>query len=301
MNAKQFKYVLVLANEGSFSKAADVLNISQPSLSQYIKKVENEVGIELFDRTNGDVRITDAGKVYIDTARQILDLEHQMQNTFTDIAANKIGSLVIGAAPYRAASMLPVVAAAFREKYPGIQLIVREGTTAELAEGMEHGEYDMALTLFPVDEKLFDCQIVTEEELILAIPGNHAPFFATEVFGHKHPVIDPEMINDLSFVMLTGTQFMQKQLDNLLSRHQLNVHTAVVVKSLEAQIEMVKAGVGAALVPSGIERFCKPGEVRFYSFAEVLSKREVAVIWRKDRKLSKVAEELKNLICSIEW
>ena len=73
MNTKQFQYVLTLAREGSFSKAADTLNITQPSLSQYIKKIEREVGITLFDRTNGDVRITDAGRVYIETARQIPD------------------------------------------------------------------------------------------------------------------------------------------------------------------------------------------------------------------------------------
>lgn len=63
MNHKQFNYVLTLAKEGSFSKAADVLNISQPSLSQYIKKIEQQIGLELFDRANGEIRLTDAGRV----------------------------------------------------------------------------------------------------------------------------------------------------------------------------------------------------------------------------------------------
>lgn len=69
MNTKQFKQALVLAHEGSFSKSADVLNITQPSLSQYIKKIEKEIGLELFDRTNGDVQTTDAGHVYINAGR----------------------------------------------------------------------------------------------------------------------------------------------------------------------------------------------------------------------------------------
>lgn len=98
MNAKQFKYVLVLANEGSFSKAADTLNITQPSLSQYIKKIEREVGLPLFDRTNGDVRITGAGRVYIETVRQILNLEYQGETAFSDFAGNRDGSLTIGVA-----------------------------------------------------------------------------------------------------------------------------------------------------------------------------------------------------------
>lgn len=109
MNTKQFQYVLALAQEGSFSKAADTLNITQPSLSQYIKKIEKQIGLVLFDRTNGDVRLTDAGKVYIETGRKILDLEHRMENSFTDLSNYKTGSLIIGAAPYRAASMLPTI------------------------------------------------------------------------------------------------------------------------------------------------------------------------------------------------
>ena len=154
MNAKQYKYVLTLAREGSFSKAADTLNISQPSLSQYIKKIETEIGLELFDRSGGDVKITDAGRIYVEAGQRILDIEHQMENAFTDLTESKTGSLVIGAAPYRAASMLPLIAKRFRSLHPGMHLIVREGTTAELAEGMEHGEYDLALTLLPIDRRL---------------------------------------------------------------------------------------------------------------------------------------------------
>ena len=102
-------------------------------------------------------------------------------------------------------------------------------------------------------------------------------------------------------IMLTDTQFMQKQLGNLLLDHHLSVHQAAIVKSLEAQIEFVKAGVGMALMPSGIERFCRPGDAVFYSFTESLPRREVVVMWRKDQKLSKTAEELKQIIHSIEW
>lgn len=301
MNTKQFQYVLTLAHEGSFSKAADTLNITQPSLSQYIKKIEREIGLELFDRTNGDVRITDAGRVYIEAGKKILDIEHQMENSFTDLADHKTGSLIIGAAPYRAASMMPVIAQRFQSLHPGMHLIVREGTTAELVEGMEHGEYDLALTLLPIDNRLFHYEKVVEEELILAVPSSYPAFPTTEVKDRKHPAVDASVLNGKSLIMLTDAQFMQKQLENIVLDHKLSIHPAAIVKSLEAQIEMVKAGVGMALMPSGIERFCKPGNVVFYSFTAPLPKREVVVMWRKDQKLSKTAEELKNVIHSIQW
>ena len=301
MNTKQLQYVLTLAREGSFSKAAASLNITQPSLSQYIKKIEKEIGLELFDRTNGDVRITDAGRIYIEAGRKILDIEHQMENAFSDLSENRTGTMIIGAAPYRAASMMPVIASAFQKRHPGMHLIVREGTTAELTEGMEHGEYDFALTLLPLDKRLFAYEKVVEEELILAVPGTYPGLDAEVVPGRLHRAVSAVALNEQNLVMLTETQFMQKQLENMLLDYHLTVRPAAIVKSLQAQIEMVKAGVGMAVVPSGIERFCRENEVTFYSFKETLPKREVVIMWRKDRNLSEVALELKSIIHSIPW
>ncbi len=301
MNSKQLQYVLTLAREGTFSKAADALNITQPSLSQYIKKIEREIGIELFDRTNGDVRITDAGRVYLEAGRRILDIEHQMENAFTDLSAHKTGTLIVGVAPYRAAGMMPAIVSAFQKLHPGMHLIIREGTTAELVEGMERGEYDLALTLLPVDKRVFSYEKVVEEELVLAVPAAWPQFPAVQMDGRKYPAVDARVLDGQAMVMLTDTQFMQKQLEDLLLEYKVTVSVAVVVKSLEAQIEMVKAGVGMALMPSGIERFCRDDSVSFYSFQDALPKREVVVMWRKDGKRSRVAEELKDLICNIPW
>lgn len=301
MTTKQLQYVLTLAHEGSFSRAADVLNITQPSLSQYIKKIEKEVGLPLFDRANGDVRLTDAGKVYIEGGRKILDIEHQMENGFTDLTSYKTGSLIIGTAPYRAASMMPVIAAKFRSIHPGMNLIVREGTTAELVEGMEHGEFDLAITLLAIDDRLFKWEKIEEEELILAVPSSYPPLPTKSIPGRRYGAVETSTLNEQSMVMLTETQFMQRQLQILLDDSGVKVSTAAIVKSIEAQIEFVKAGVGMALVPSGIERFCTDSSVTFYSFADDLPRREVVVMWRKDQKLSKTAEELKEVIHSIRW
>lgn len=92
MNMKQFRYVLILADKGSFSKVAEGLNVSQPSLSQYIKRIEHDLGVILFDRTGGNVRLTDAGRVYIEAGKKILDTERQMQKQFSDLTANQAGS-----------------------------------------------------------------------------------------------------------------------------------------------------------------------------------------------------------------
>lgn len=301
MNTKQFHYVQVLAQEGSFSRAADVLGITQPSLSQYVKKIEKELGAELFDRANGDVRVTDAGRAYLNAGSKILELEHQLEVELSDISENRSGSLIVGAAPYRAAGMIPAVAREFQKLHPGMHLVVREGTTAELSEEMAHGSFDLALTLLPVDRRLFEYEKVAEEELLLAVPAGYPAFPAQRIPERKYPAVDAGVLSGQPMVMLTSAQFMQRRLTELAEDMGLRLRTAAVVKSLEAQIAMVRAGVGLALTPTGIERFCSPGEVVFYSFRQALPKRELVIMWRKDRKLSRAAEELKRVIREFDW
>ena len=301
MNMKQLKYVLVLADEGSFARAADTLGISQPSLSQYVKKIEKQVGMELFDRTGGDVRLTDAGRVYVDAGKKILELEHQMQSQFSDIAAHKIGSVVVGTSPYRSSSMMPTVVKVFQENYPGMHVIVEEMTTAELFEAAEHGKFDLCLTLMPVDERLFTWEKIADEELILAVPSSYPKLKSEVMDGRKYPAIDAEQLDGGNFVMITESQVMQKTLENICIDYDLSIQKAAVVKSLEAQIAMVRAGVGMALVPSGIERFCTDNEVTFYSFKENLPKREVVAMWLKDRTLNQATRNLLDIIKGIAW
>ena len=301
MNLKQFKYVLVLASEGSFAKAADVLNISQPSLSQYVKKIEQQLGVELFDRSGGMVRLTDAGRVYIDAGQKILDLEHQMHNQFHDLAEHKTGSVIVGTSPYRSAAMMPVIAKKFQERYPGMHLIVEEMTSLELLVAAEHGQFDLCLTMLPIDERIFSYEKIAEEELILAVPGTFPLIKAERMPERKYPAIEASAIDQQPFIMITETQMMQQALERIAIDYQLTFKKAAVVKSLEAQIAMVRAGVGMALLPAGIERFCAPDEVRFYSFKQLLPKREVAAVWRGDRKLNQVTRELLQLMKAISW
>lgn len=301
MNMKQLKYVQVLAQEGSFSRAAEELNISQPSLSQYIKKIESQIGMPLFDRSGGDVRLTDAGQIYVETGKKILDLEQQMKVRFSDIAALKRGSISVGTAPFRSADMMPIIAKRFQSLYPGIHLVVREGTTAELMEGMEHGQYDLCLTVKPPENDRYDCEKIMDEELVLAIPAADPQPAHEQIPGRRLPCVNIRVMDGKAFVMLTEAQFMQQQLEKICRKHRMKVEKAAVVKSLDAQIGMVRAGVGMALVPEGIERLSGKDDVCFYSIREPLLTREVVVLWRRDRELSQAAIALKDVMKQIEW
>ena len=171
-----------------------------------------------------------------------------------------------------------------------MHLVVHEGTTAELTDGMEHGEYDLCIMVLPVNERIFAYETILEEELVLAVPAEYPAFDAGTMEGRRYPAIDARMLDGQRFVMVTDTQVMQQTLEK-----------AAVVKSLTAQIAMVSEGVGMALVPTGMERFAPTGSVTFYSFRQPLPRRQVAAIWRRDRALSQVSRKLLDVVHDTKW
>ena len=295
MNLKQFKYVLALAREGSFSAAADALSIRQPSLSQYIKKIEQEVGMELFDRTAGSVRLTDAGRAYIEIGRKMLDLEHQLEEQFSDIAAFRSGTVTVGISAHRSVALMPGIAKAFRERYPGILLRIVEKKRGDILEAASHGEFDLCITTLPVDEKQFNSETVMLEENVLAVPRGIS-FPAQKAEGRKFPAIPVAALNGMDFAMLNDEHPMQRELEQLCDEYALSLRKTVECTSLEALLEMAKAGIGAAYIPSCIAR-PDPG-VTYCSIMEETGKREIVLAERRDQYQSQAVQDLKTIIRS---
>lgn len=296
MNMKQLKYVLVLAECGSFSRAADTLGISQPSLSQYIKKIEQQLGTELFIRANGDVRLTDAGQVYLDAGKNILALEHQMENKLTDIAVFKSGTISIGISPYRSVHFMPKVLAEFDKKYPGIKLIVVEKSGSNLLESATRGSFDICVIALPVDTRIFDYEIIQKEELVIAVQ-NSTPLCrllcknSESNPSRKFPAVDITLVNGYDFAELRETMLVRSVTDRILDMYNVSVNKKIELSSNEALLSIVKSGVCASFIPSGLAD-CSSEEISFFSIRQEFDFRNIALIWRKDQYLSEPIREL---------
>ncbi len=302
INLKQFEYVLMLSKEGSFSRAAEKLCISQPSLSQYVKKIERQLGVILFERANGEVRLTDAGRIYINAGRQIINLEHQMESQFTDLSANKIGSIIIGVSPHRAMCLLPNVAAKFKNDYPGFCLVIDERVGTDLFEAAEHGQFDLFLTTLPIDKSVFAYEHIMHEEIILAVPlqmqiCKELKEVAIPMGNRKYPAIDISLMNNTEFVMLSESQLMQRLLDDLCRKNHIILRKAVECHSIEAQIAMVGAGIGLALLPSSVAK--AKHNMELFSVQQEIPQRDIVVAWRNEQYLSKPVLRLKEIIKEI--
>ena len=294
MYEKQIRYVMTVAREGSFSRAADILDIAQPSLSQYIKKIEAQLGIELFDRSGGYVRLTDAGEVFVEAGRQILDLERQMASRFHDISMSRYGTVRVGISAHRSVCLMPPVVKAFRKDYPGVTVILDEKGRGALMDAVEHGEFDLCVTTLPVDQKLYEVEPLFREELMLAVPRD-SEIFEKLNDSAEDGKIDITLMDGCDFVMLNEDHLMQHQLENLIDEYHLKLNKTVECTSLEALNAMVGAGMGAAIVPACIRNY-GPERVAYFGIKQETAKRDIVVIYRKNQYLSGVAGAFKECL-----
>ena len=210
------KYVYEVYKERSFTKAAQNLYISQPSLSARIKKIEEIIGEPLFDRSTTPLQLTEVGKVYIEAAEEITQIEHRVENYINDLAGLKTGNLAVGASTLFAAYVVPSLITQFNQKFPDVHIQLIEGNTAELEEMLGSNALDFVIDNYHYDSILYNKELYCEENILLAVPKH---FAVNEELGmyqlsykniknknylnQKYPAVPLGRFADLPFIMLT--------------------------------------------------------------------------------------------------
>lgn len=210
------KYVYEVYKERSFTKAAQNLYISQPSLSARIKKIEEIIGEPLFDRSTTPLQLTEVGKVYIEAAEEITQIEQRVENYINDLAGLKTGNLAVGASTLFAAYVVPSLITQFNQKFPDVHIQLIEGNTAELEEMLGSNVLDFVIDNYHYDSILYNKELYCEENILLAVPKH---FAVNEELGmyqlsykniknknylnQKYPAVPLGRFADIPFIMLT--------------------------------------------------------------------------------------------------
>lgn len=210
------KYVYEVYKERSFTKAAQNLYISQPSLSARIKKIEEIIGEPLFDRSTTPLQLTEVGKVYIEAAEEITQIEQRVENYINDLAGLKTGNLAVGASTLFAAYVVPSLITQFNQKFPDVHIQLIEGNTAELEEMLGSNALDFVIDNYHYDSILYNKELYCGENILLAVPKH---FAVNEELGmyqlsykniknknylnQKYPAVPLGRFADLPFIMLT--------------------------------------------------------------------------------------------------
>lgn len=170
-NPKTLKYVLTIAEEESFSKAAEKLFIAQPALSQYIIHFEKELGQKIFDRSTIPVTLTYAGERIVAAAKRIQMIEERLDRELEDIGEEIAGRIRVGATIFRGATIIPGLFAKFSQKYPLVKLELVDATNRELVDMVENRQIDFAFVSY-VSHDLKSIKI-SDAKIILLAPANH--------------------------------------------------------------------------------------------------------------------------------
>ncbi len=173
MQIHQLRYFCAVARTGSFTRAAQHEHLAQPSLSQQVRKLEDELGTRLFDRLGRTVRLTQMGEAFLPRAEAILRQVGAAKLEIQEMAGTEQGKLVIGAIPTIAPYFLPSCLASFARKFPRVQVSVVEEITNELLNRMQAGAIDLALLALPIPATHCLSHELFRERLYVVLPVNH--------------------------------------------------------------------------------------------------------------------------------
>jgi LysR family hydrogen peroxide-inducible transcriptional activator len=293
LELRQLKYVLAVAEAGSFTQAAQNIHISQPSLSQQIRLLEKELGVELFRRGPGGVQITPAGEIAVRQARAVLRNIAGMRQELDDLNELKHGSVTIGTLPMTGGQILPPVLAAFTHSYPGIRIHLVEERTPQLLAVTLAGQTDFSLLTLPLEYEELTWEPLIEEELLLAVP-----------VGHKLAGAGGVTLKDAAgeeFVLLKTGNGFRTVCDAKCMAAGFTPNCVFETDNIETAKALVSAGMGVTLVPeliAGItpqantthkQQFYRGTAGITYIRLQPAPTRTVVVAWRRDHYLSKAA------------
>lgn len=287
MELRQLQYTLQIAEEKNFSRAADKLHIAQPSLSQQLSKLEQELGVKLFQRNTSSVELTYSGASFIQHARKILDAVEQLRQEMDDISQLRAGRVVVGSMPITGSHLLPYVLPAFKEAYPDIQITLREDTSLNLERLTAGGGTDLSLLSLPLQEPTLTYVPVGEEIIDLAVPPNH-PLAATDP---RQTGVSLAQLKEEPFIVLKKGQGFRKLTMDFCRSAGFEPNVVFESNNIETVQSLVAAGMGITLVPRFIARAKRSELIPVYvPLAAPVPSRTLVIAYRKGRYLSKAAE-----------
>ncbi|MFJ7668305.1 LysR family transcriptional regulator [Lysinibacillus sp. NPDC097195] len=273
MDIRKIRYFIMVAEELNFSRAAERLRMAQPPLSQEIRKLEEELGVQLFHRTKRKVELTDAGKIFLAGSQQtLLQLEKTIEETQL-AAEGKMGSLIIGFVD--STEMVIEVLNKFRERFPKIHLILREMTTEQQIKALYEKQIHIGFIRSNQNNEKLATEVCWEESLSLVLHHHH-PFASL-------PEIPLQLLIGEPFIMFP--RHMGLNFYDLIIRYfgEHGVHVNVVQEAIQMHtiVNLVATGMGISVVPSSVESYIRPGVI-YKKIQETTPTVNLYVGWRKD-------------------
>ena len=288
LNIRDLEYFLAIAELKHFGKAAKKCHVSQPTLSGQIKKLEEQLGISLFERSNKKVMLTEAGEDIIPFAQSVLFNAEQICETSQTFKNPLAGRLRLGAIPTLASYLFPDFVTQVRDQLPELTLILTEEKTDTLVEQLNKGLIDAAIVALPISHDFFASEVLFEDEFLLAVPTSHT-FYA-------YSSITMEQLKNQQLLLLEEGHCLRGQALEACAAVNIHEHNFMAT-SLETLRQMVKAGTGITIMPK-IATLENEKDITYIPFTSSSQSRTIGLIWRKTHLKKTVIEKTINILKS---
>ncbi|MCE7081984.1 LysR family transcriptional regulator [Streptomyces sp. ST2-7A] len=288
MQLQQLRYFTAVAETRHFTRAARREHVAQPSLSQQIRALERELGAELFHRARGHITLTDAGEALLPLARRILADAETARREVQEVALLRRGRVRLGAPPSLCTSLVPDVLRDFRDRYPAVELHLREGGSPDLVRVLADGELDLALVITPLTgpaPALTAVDLLREELVVVSAPDGPPPVLREHI-----RVVD---LRDRPLVLHRHGYELREVTVSACRAAGFEPTVGVEGGEMDAVLSQVRAGLGVAVVPGMLA--VRSG-LRTTPFAPPGLHRTIAVAHRADVSPPRAARELDRLL-----
>ncbi len=295
MTLDQLRYALELQRFRNFSRAAEACHITQPSLSVQIAKLEEEVGLSLFDRSRAKVEVTEYGEQFLKQARLVLVETARLSEIADELKGEVQGGFRLGIIPTLAPALLPLFLGEFGRHYPKVKLAITEESTERLIHHISHGAIDGAILSTPTR-----CP-----EALIEKPLFYEPFVVFASTGHailKHHRVGNDQLSSSTILLMDDTHCLRDQVLQLCRSRQtesdqrLRIHSG----SLQTLVELIRREEGYTLLPALSVRFLNKDEQKnnIRNLEKSVAARKVSLVFSKSRLKRSIIEALKEQICA---
>jgi LysR family carnitine catabolism transcriptional activator len=292
INLHQLRIFVAVARLGNFTRAAERLSLSQPSLSLHIRQLEQDLRVRLFDRSTRSVVLTRAGEDFLPTAERLLEDFQSAIASVTDLAARRRGRVTVAVLPSIAAELLPRAIALLRLRHPDITVALRDDVAEHIPARVRGGEADFGLgAIDGIDADLLGSPLISDE-LIAVLPPRHPLASGKAGSTTSAPRTTWHALAKYPFVAMSRDSSVRRLTEQAFAHNGLTLEPAFEAKYMSTALGMIAYGLGVGTLPSSARSMVRQAGLPQAELHGPVMKRRIGVITRHGRSLSPAAQAL---------
>lgn len=275
MDLRQLECFMAVSKELHFSRAAEKLYISQPSLSQQIKNLESELGTPLFDRIGKKTALTEAGNILLTHSQQIFHEIGQAKSEIKDLNILQRGKLTIGSLLTSVSYLLPPAILKFNRLYPNIELSILGLRTGDIRKRILENDLDLGIVFLPMEDEEMESIPLFTEELSLIVPLGHPLAEFKEV--------EMKALEDVATILLPENYSLRKLVDKYCMQLGITLKPTLEMTTMESLTQMVSEGIGVTILPEPYIDYLENSQVAKVKLINPTPPKNIGLIYRKDK------------------